>query len=85
MILTNDNRIEALKVLRFLDVEEDRLKYMIYCDECGWLHKFEGVLGGRDGWSSLWIDRGPDYDTYDIEFTELINVDGVDYRIYEGD
>lgn len=90
MILTQENKEEAIKVLRALDVDEETIKYIKCNDECCWIHKFEGFLGGRDGWSSLVIDRGPDFEIEDEEDEEgygyeHIIVDGVEYIICEGD
>ena len=97
MWLVNENREEALEVLRALGVEESRLKYIKFFSGTGWTHKFEGYLGGRDGWSSLCIDRGPDFDDDDYvndlddedrEYwrkENVVYVNGVEYHIYEGD
>ena len=98
MWLNNENREEALEVLRAVGVEENRLKYMKFFDSgVGWTHRFEGHLGGRDGWSGLHIDRGPDFDdeceTEDLTKEELedwkqehvVFVNGIEYHIYEGD
>lgn len=84
MILTQENREEAIKVLRFLEVPESTIKYLGLYEKVCWTHKFEGHLGGRDGWSSLLIDRGPDFEE-DSEEDEEIVIDGVRYRIHEGD
>ena len=47
MWLDNENREEALEVLRALGVEENRLKYMKFFDSgAGWTHRFEGYLWG---------------------------------------
>ena len=95
MWLDNENREEALEVLRALGVEENRLKYVKFFDGgSGWMHKFEGYLGGRDGWSGLHIDKGPDFD--DEDYTDdlddedwikdhMVYVNGTEYHIYEGD
>ena len=66
MWLDNENREEALEVLRALGIEENRLKYMKFFDSgTGWTHRFEHHLGGRDGWSGLYIDKGPDFEDED--------------------
>ena len=95
MWLDNENREEALEVLRALGVEENRLKYVKFFDGgSGWMHKFEGYLGGRDGWSGLHIDKGPDFD--DEDYTDdlddedwrkehVVYVNGIEYHIFEGD
>lgn len=83
MILTAENKEEAIKVLRFLEVDEEAIKYIKCTDEANWIHKFEGYLGGRDGWSCLVIDRGPDFEL-DDEYEHIV-VDGVEYIICEGD
>ena len=95
MWLDNENREEALEVLKALGVEESRLKYMkIFDSGAGWMHKFEGYLGGRDGWSGLHIDKGPDFDNedYDDDLDDedwrkehVVYVNGTEYHIYEGD
>lgn len=87
MILTEENKEEAIKILRFLDVDEETIKYIKCTDEGNWIHKFEGWLGGRDGWSCLLIDRGPDFELDDeiSDEYEHIVVDGVEYIICEGD
>lgn len=85
MLLTEKNKEEAIKVLRALEVDESTIKYIKCTDEDCWIHKFEHFLGGRDGWSSLLIDRGPDYECLDPEEDELVEVDGVQYLIHEGD
>lgn len=87
MILTTENKEEAIKVLRALEVDEETIKYIKCTSESCWIHKFEGWLGGRDGWSCLVIDRGPDFEFDDGEIDELehIVVDGVEYIICEGD
>lgn len=98
MWLDNDNKEEALDVLKALGVTESRLKYMKYYDGgIGWMHKFEHHLGGRDGWSCLHIAKGPDFDDNDeIEGLDendleewrndhVIFVNGIEYHIYEGD
>ena len=95
MWLDNENREEALEVLKALGVEENRLKYMKFFDSgVGWTHKFEGYLGGRDGWSGLHIDKGPDFDNedYDDDLDDedwrkehVVFVNGIEYHIYEGD
>ena len=79
-----ENRKEVEKVLRYLEVDESTIKYL-GCFDVSWRHKFEGFLGGRDGWSGLLIDKGPDYDCLDPEEDEKITVDGIDYLIHEGD
>lgn len=84
MILTWENKEEAIKVLRFLGVKESTIKYLGMYDDICWWHKFEHHLGGRDGWSSLMINRGPDFDE-EWEDDEEIIVDGIHYRIHEGD
>lgn len=84
MILTWENKEEAIKVLRFLGVKESTIKYLGLYENVCWIHKFEGWLGGRDGWSSLMIDRGPDFEE-DSEDDEEIEVEGIKYRIHEGD
>ena len=84
MILTIENKEEAIKVLRFLEVDEEAIEFLECTREGIWTHKFRGWLGGRDGWSGLFIDRGPDYDL-DPEYDEHIIVDGVDYLISESD
>ena len=86
MILRSDNKEEAIKVLRFLEVDEETIKYIKCTDEGNWIHKFEGWLGGRDGWSCLVIDRGPDFelDGVDDEYEHIV-VNGVEYIICEGD
>lgn len=84
MILTWENKEEAIKVLRFLGVKESTIKYLGLYENVCWTHKFEGWLGGRDGWSSLMIDRGPDFEE-DSEDDEEIEVEGIKYRIHEGD
>ena len=101
MWLENENREEALEVLRAIGVEENRLKYVKFFDGgSGWTHKFEGYLGGRDGWSGLHIAKGPDFD--DSDYTDYLDdedveeiehwrkehvvyVNGTEYHIYEGD
>lgn len=93
MWLDNENREEALEVLKALGVEENRLKYMKFFDSgTGWTHKFEGYLGGRDGWSGLHIDKGPDFDDYNDNLNDedwrkehVVYVNGTEYHIYEGD
>ena len=95
MWLDNENREEALEVLKALGVEESRLKYMKFFDSgAGWMHKFEGYLGGRDGWSGLHIDKGPDFDDDNyIDYLDdedwrkehVVYVNGTEYHIYEGD
>lgn len=88
MILTEENKEEAIKVLRFLEVDEETIKYIKCTDEGNWIHKFEGWLGGRDGWSCLLIDRGPDFEVVDDDEEddyEHIFVDGIEYIICEGD
>ena len=85
MFLTWENKEEAIKVLRFLEVPESTIKYLGMYDEICWYHKFEHHLGGRDGWSSLIIDRGPNYDECTEEDDEEIVVDGIPYKIHEGD
>ena len=86
MWLDNENREEALEVLRALGVEENRLKYVKFFDGgSGWMHKFEGYLGGRDGWSSLHIDKGPDFDDEDWIKDHVVYVNDTEYHIYEGD
>jgi hypothetical protein len=87
MILTEENKEEAIKVLRFLEVDEETIKYIKCTDEANWIHKFEGHLGGRDGWPCLVIDRGPDFELDDeiSDEYEHIIVDGVEYIICEGD
>ena len=41
MWLDNENREEALEVLKALGVEESRLKYIKFFDSgAGWMHKF---------------------------------------------
>ena len=87
MILTEENKEEAIKVLRFLEVDEETIKYIKCTDEAYWIHKFEGYLGGRNGWSCLVIDRGPDFeldDEIDNEYEHIV-VDGIEYIICEGD
>ena len=101
MWLENENREEALEVLRALGVEENRLKYVKFFDGgSGWMHKFECYLGGRDGWSGLHIAKGSDFD--DNDYTDYLDdedaeeiedwrkqhvvyVNGIEYHIYEGD
>ena len=73
----------SYQVLRFLEVDEETIKYIKCTDEAYWIHKFEGYLGGRDGWSCLVIDRGPDFEL-DDEYEHIL-VDGVEYIICEGD
>ena len=95
MWLDNENREEALEVLRALGVEENRLKYMKFFDSgVGWMHRFEGYLGGRDGWSGLHIDKGPDFadkdyaddlDDEDWIKEHVVYVNGIEYHIFEGD
>ena len=95
MWLDNENREEALEVLKALGVEENRLKYMKFFDSgTGWTHRFEGYLGGRDGWSGLYIDRGPDFDDEDYaddlddedwRKEHVVYVNGTEYHIFEGD
>ena len=95
MWLDNENREEALEVLKALGVEENRLKYMKFFDSgTGWMHKFEGYLGGRDGWSGLHIDKGPDFDCDDYKDNlddedwikdHVVYVNDTEYHIYEGD
>ena len=95
MWLDNENREEALEVLKALGVEESRLKYMKFFDSgAGWMHKFEGYLGGRDGWSGLHIDKGPDFDCDDYKDNlddkdwikdHVVYVNDTEYHIYEGD
>ena len=95
MWLDNENREEALEVLRALGVEENRLKYMKFFDSgTGWTHRFERHLGGRDGWSGLYIDKGPDFDDEDYadylddedwRKEHVVYVNGTEYRIFEGD
>ena len=95
MWLDNENRKEALEVLKALGVEENRLKYMKFFDSgTGWTHRFEGYLGGRDGWSGLHIDKGPDFDNedYDDDLDDedwrkehVVYVNDTEYHIYEGD
>ena len=95
MWLDNENREEALEVLKALGVEEYRLKYMKFFDSgAGWMHKFEGYLGGRDGWSGLHIDKGPDFDCDDYKDNlddeawikeHVVYVNDTEYHIYEGD
>ena len=95
MWLDNENREEALEVLKALGVEESRLKDMkVFDSGAGWTHKFEGYLGGRDGWSGLHIDKGPDFDCDDYNDNlddedwikdHMVYVNGTEYHIYEGD
>ena len=97
MWLDNENREEALEVLRALGVEENRLKYMKFFDSgTGWTHRFEHHLGGRDGWSGLYIDRGPDFDKYNEDYADdlddedwrkehVVYVNDTEYHIFEGD
>lgn len=98
MWLENEQREEALEVLRAVGIEESRLKYVKFFDGgTGWMHKFERWLGGRDGWSCLQIAKGPDFDdeyeTEDLTEEELedwkqehvVFVNGIEYHIYEGD
>ena len=95
MWLDNENREEALEVLRALGVEENRLKYMKFFDSgTGWTHRFEHHLGGRDGWSGLHIDKGPDFDDEDFDDDlddedwrkeHVVYVNGMEYHIFEGD
>ena len=95
MWLDNENREEALEVLRALGVEENRLKYMKFFDSgTGWTHRFEHHLGGRDGWSGLYIDKGPDFDDEDyVDYLDdedwrkehVVYVNGIEYHIFEGD
>lgn len=94
MWLENDRREEALEVLKALDVEEERLKYIRYFDGTGWMHKFEHYLGGRDGWSCLLITDGTDFDDEEDLWEYLdeddkkehsIIVNGKEYHFYEGD
>ena len=87
MILGKDEKEEAIKVLRYLGVDDETLEFIGCFDGCVWRHKFEGFLGGRDGWSGLIIDRGPDFefDENDREYSELIEVGGIQYLICEGD
>ena len=95
MWLDNENREEALEILKALGVEESRLKYMKFFDSgAGWMHKFEGYLGGRDGWSGLHIDKGPDFDCDDYKDNlddedwikdHVVYVNDTEYHIYEGD
>ena len=97
MWLDNENREEALEVLRALGVEENRLKYMKFFDSgTGWTHRFEHHLGGRDGWSGLCIDKGPDFDDEDYaddldlddedwRKEHVVYVNGTEYHIFEGD
>lgn len=95
MWLDNENREEALEVLKALGVEENRLKYMKFFDSgTGWTHKFEGYLGGRDGWSGLHIDKGPDFDCDDYNDNlddedwikdHMVYVNDTEYHIYECD
>ena len=42
MILRSDNKEEAIKVLRFLEVDEETIKYIKCTNEGKWIHKFEG-------------------------------------------
>ena len=97
MWLDNENREEALEVLKALGVEENRLKYMKFFDSgTGWTHRFEHHLGGRDGWSGLHIDKGPDFDDEDYaddldlddedwRKEHVVYVNGTEYHIFEGD
>lgn len=84
MLLDNNNREEALEVLNYLEVTFN-LKFAGCTDEGFWTHKFTRFLGGRDGWSGLYIDRGPDFELDDDYSPETIVVDGVEYRIAESD
>lgn len=89
--LKEEDREEALKVLRFLGVPEKDLKYISCCYEGGWMHRYTGFLGGRDGWSGLQICRDFEDDEeimsereYD-EDNSFIIVDSIEYYIHEVD
>ena len=87
MYLTEEDRDEAIEVLRYLEVDEDKLnKVKLYV--CDWQYKNDDgflTLGGRDGWSGLSIDRGPDYEKDTDEDDEEVVVNGVTYKIHEAD
>lgn len=87
MILSKKDKEEAIKVLRKLDVDDETIEFLVCDDECHWMHRFTGYLGGRDGWSSLTIDRGPDFEfeEEEREYMETIIVDGIEYLFCEGD
>ena len=60
----------------------------------GWAHRFEGHLVGRNDWSGLYIDKGPDFDDEDYvdnlddedwKKEHVVYVNDTEYHIFESD